>query len=163
LSRKKGSLSKAEQLEWRRAKVIEMKAKGMTQLDIARELQVSDTAIGSDVKYLRQQAKETIKEYATDHLPQQYQICLVAFDSIIKRSSEMIETSEDNRERLLALEMFRETHQRKLELLADATTIDYALGYIRSKQRQQQQREQEQGKQEQKQEEQSEEQETTVL
>jgi transcriptional regulator len=50
LSRKAGIPSKAEQLEWRRAKVVEMKAKGMTQQDIARELQVSDTAIGADVQ-----------------------------------------------------------------------------------------------------------------
>jgi orotate phosphoribosyltransferase-like protein len=104
LSRKAGIPSKAEQLEWRRAKVVEMKAKGMTQQDIARELQVSDTAIGADVQYLRQQAKDTIKEYSTDHLPAQYQLCLVAFDSIIKRASDMIDEASDNRERLQAMQ-----------------------------------------------------------
>jgi hypothetical protein len=126
--------TKAEQLEWRRAKVVELKARGMTHGDIARELQVSRTSIVSDVQYLREQAKGTIKEYATEYLPEQYQICLTALDEIIKRTFEILETSEDNREKLQAMEVFKDTHLVKLELLSNATTIDSALSYIRSKQ-----------------------------
>ena len=60
MSRKSGSQSKAEQLQWRRSKVVEMRAKGMSQADIARELQVSTASIGSDVQYLREQAKDRV-------------------------------------------------------------------------------------------------------
>jgi hypothetical protein len=129
-------------LAWRRAKVIEMKAQGMTQLEIARELQVSDTAIGADIQYLRQQAKEAIKEYVTELLPQQYQICLSALDIIIKRSFDMLNTTNDNRERLQAMQLFRDTHLTRLELLGDAQSIDSAIEFIRSKQPQQQQQQQ---------------------
>lgn len=131
------STKTGQQIEWRREKVIQMKARGMSQTEIARELQVSKQLISDDVQYLRQQAKETIKEYATDHLPEQYHICLVALDSIIKRSSDIIETSHDNREKLQAMQMYRDTHQLKIELLSNATTIDSALNYIRSKQQEQ--------------------------
>src|SRR5919198_1563590 len=110
----------------------------MTHEEIAHELQVSRQSITSDIAYLREQAKETIKEYATDHLPAQYQVCLVALDSIIKRAFEILEASEDNREKLQAMELFKDTHITKLELLSNATTIDSALHYIRNKQQQQQ-------------------------
>jgi DNA-binding transcriptional regulator LsrR (DeoR family) len=116
-----------------------MRARGMTHNEIASELQVSRTAVTSDVQYLRQQAKGTIKEYATDHLPEQYQICLTALDEIIKRAFEILETSPDNREKLQTMELFKDTHLVKLELLSNATTIDSALNYIRNKQQQQQQ------------------------
>jgi transcriptional regulator len=66
LSTKSGSQSKDEQLQWRRSKVVEMRAKGMSQIEIARQLQVSDSSISSDVQYLREHAKESIKEYATE-------------------------------------------------------------------------------------------------
>ena len=66
---------KSHQLEWRRSKVVEMRARGLSYAEIARELQVSRASIGSDVQYLRNQAKQTIKEYATEHLPEQYQVC----------------------------------------------------------------------------------------
>jgi hypothetical protein len=98
---------------------------------------VSRTSIASDVQYLREQAKGTIKEYATDHLPEQYQVCLTALDAIIKRAFDIVETSDDNREKLHAMELFKDTHLVKLELLSNATTIDSALSYIRNKQSQQ--------------------------
>jgi hypothetical protein len=71
----------------------------MSQIEIARELQVSDSSISSDVRYFREQAKESIKEYATDHLPEQYQVCLTALDAIIKRAFDILRhllTTEKN-------------------------------------------------------------------
>ena len=109
----------------------------MSQMEIAHELQVSKQLISDDMQYLRSQAKETIKEYATDHLPEQYQVCLVALDSIIKRAFDIIETADDNREKLQAMQLSRDAHLVKLELLANATTIDSALNFIRSKQQEQ--------------------------
>jgi hypothetical protein len=40
------------------------------------------------------------------------------------------------------MELFKDTHLVKLELLSNATTIDSALGYIRNKQSQQQEQQQ---------------------
>jgi transposase len=129
--------TKAEQLEWRRAKVVELKARGMSHCEIARELQVSRTSVVSDVQYLRSQAKESIKEYVTEHLPEQYEVCLSALDTILKHAFDILETADDNREKLQAMELFKDTHLVKLELPSNATTIDSALNYIRSKQQQQ--------------------------
>jgi transposase len=126
--------TKSEQLEWRRSKVVEMRARGLSYAEIAQELQVSKASIGSDVQYLREQAKGTIKEYLTEHLPEQYQVCLSALDTILKHAFDILETSEDNREKLQAMELFKDTNLVKLELLSNATTIDSALNYIRNKQ-----------------------------
>src|SRR2546430_5291545 len=118
--------------------VIEMRSRGLNQIEIAHELQVSKASISSDMQYLRKQAKESIKEYVTEHLPEQYQICLTALDRIIKHAFEISQTSHDNREKLQAMELFKDTHLVKLELLSNAITIDSALNYIRNKQQEQQ-------------------------
>src|SRR5919197_3645385 len=107
-----------------------MRARGLSHGEIARELQVSRASISSDMQYLRSQAKESIKEYVTEHLPEQYQMCLTALDVIIKHAFDILETSDDNREKLQAMELFKDTHLVKLELLSNATTIDSALNYI---------------------------------
>jgi predicted transcriptional regulator len=130
--------TKADQLEWRRAKVVEMRARGQSLGEIARELQVSRASISSDMQYIRNQAKESIKEHTTEHLPEQYQVCLSALDTILKHAFEILQTTEDNREKLQAMELFKDTHLVKLELLSNATTIDSALHYIRNKQQEQQ-------------------------
>ncbi|MFL6434845.1 MAG: hypothetical protein ACJ71O_14050 [Nitrososphaeraceae archaeon] len=57
--------------------------------------------------------------------------------TILKHAFDILETSDDNREKLQAMELFKDTHLVKLELLSNATTIDSALNYIRNKQQQQ--------------------------
>jgi hypothetical protein len=111
----------------------------LSQTEIAHELQVSKASISLDMQYLRNQAKESIKEYVTEHLPEQYQVCLSVLDTILKHTFEILQTSHDNREKLQAMEVFKDTHLVKLELLSNATTIDSALHYIRSKQHDEQQ------------------------
>jgi hypothetical protein len=112
-------------------KVVEMRTRGMSQTEISRELQVSEASISLDMQYLRNQTKESIKEYVTEHLPEQYQICLMALDTILKHAYEILETSDDNREKLQAMELFKDTHLIKLELLSNATTVDSSLNYTR--------------------------------
>ena len=132
--------TKADQLEWRKYKVVEMTARGLSHGEIAHQLQVSRASVSSDIQYLRNQAKEAIRGYVTEHLPEQYQVCLTALDAIIKRAFDILDTSPDNREKLQAMELFKDTHMVKLELLSNATTIDSALNYIRNKQQRQQQK-----------------------
>ena len=113
--------TKSELLQWRRAKIVEMRAKGMSQIEIAHEFQVSEASISSDIAYLRNQAKESIREYTTEYLPEQYQVCLIALDTILKHAFNILETSDDNREKLQAMELFKDTHLVKLELLSIVT------------------------------------------
>jgi hypothetical protein len=129
---------KSDQLEWRRGKVIELRARGLSYAEIASELQVPKTAVAEDMLYLRKRAKESIREYVTEYLPEQYQISLRALDTILKHAYEILQTSHDNREKLLAMQLFKDTHLVKLELLSNATTIDSALHYITNKQQEQQ-------------------------
>jgi predicted DNA-binding protein YlxM (UPF0122 family) len=72
-------------------------ARGTTHGEIASELQVSRTSITSDIQYLRNQTKQTIKEYVTEYLPEQYRICLAVLDAIIKRTIDILENSADNK------------------------------------------------------------------
>lgn len=137
-----------QQIEWRRNKIIEMRARGMSQIEIARELQVSKQVISLDVIYLRNQAKASINEYLTEVLPEQYQLSLAALDEILRNTYDIMTHAHDNREKLQALELYKETHMTKLELLSDATTIDHALNYIKSKQKQQEREREQQQKQE---------------
>ena len=72
------------------------------------------------------------------HLPEQYPVCLSSLDAILRHAFEILRSSHDNREKLQATELFKGTHLVKLELLSNASTMDSALNYIRSKQSQQQ-------------------------
>jgi predicted transcriptional regulator len=129
--------AKTDQIEYRRAKVIELRARGLSYQEVAEKLEVSKACINADIGHIRKEAKETIKEYTTDHFPEQYRVCLCALDTILRHAFEILQTSPDNREKIAAMELFKDTHLTKLELLSNATTIDSALEFIKSKQSQQ--------------------------
>jgi hypothetical protein len=59
----------------------------LSYMEISRELQIPKTTVGEDMLYLRKQTKETIKQYVTEHLPEQYQVCLSALDTILETST----------------------------------------------------------------------------
>jgi transcriptional regulator len=60
---------KDKEISWRRSKIIELRGYGLSQTEIAKQLQVSDASISLDMQYLREQAKNSIKEYTTEALP----------------------------------------------------------------------------------------------
>jgi DNA-binding transcriptional regulator LsrR (DeoR family) len=75
------------QVEWRRAKILELMSKGETnQSEIARILHVDRSVVCRDVAHLRQQAKKNIATYVDERLPEEYEKCLVGLNSILKEA-----------------------------------------------------------------------------
>ena len=131
--------------------MVELRSRGLSQTEIANELKISRQLVNLDMRYLRSQAKENIKQYVTEHLPEQYQICLYALDTVLKNAFVIMTKSEDDHDKLQALQLFKDTHIEKLSLLSDADTIDHALNFIKMKKSQskQQSKQQEQKEEEQ--------------
>ena len=61
-----GFKTKSEEIEWRRAKILELKSQGLDQREISQILHVSPTTITFDLQYLNKEARKTIREYTTD-------------------------------------------------------------------------------------------------
>jgi len=76
--------SQMERLQWRRNKVLELSSQGNSQSEIARILQVGLGTVSRDLSFLRQQAKNNIKKYIDERLPEEYEKCLVGFNAILK-------------------------------------------------------------------------------
>ena len=98
-------MSTKTQVEWRRAKVLEMISKGSSQTEIAGILQVDLSIVSRDVSYLRQQAKHNIKKYIDERLPEEYEKCLVGLNSILKEAWNTATNTEDKREKIQALSL----------------------------------------------------------
>jgi DNA-binding transcriptional regulator LsrR (DeoR family) len=72
-------------LEWRRNKVQELASQGYNQSEISSILQISQPTINRDITYLRQQAKDNIKKYIDERLPEEYEKCLVGLNALQKK------------------------------------------------------------------------------
>ncbi len=121
------------QVEWRRAKVLELLSKGDSQSEIAKLLQVDLSIVSRDVYFLRQQAKSNIKKYIDERLPEEYEKCMVGLNAITKEAWNTAANTEDKREKIQALSLAKECYSMKLELLTNATVVDDAIRFVSQK------------------------------
>jgi hypothetical protein len=76
--------------------------------------------------YLRRQAKENIKKYIDERLPEEYEKCLVGLNAITKKAWTTSQNTDDKREKIQALSLAKECYSMKLDLLTNATVVDDA-------------------------------------
>jgi hypothetical protein len=119
-------------IEWRRNKVQELASQGYNQSEISRILQISQPTINRDLLYLRQQAKDNIKKYIDERLPEEYEKCLVGLTAITKEAWNTAQQTDDKRERIQALSLAKECYSMKLDLLTNATVVDDAIRFVSS-------------------------------
>jgi hypothetical protein len=128
------STSVNSSLEWRRSKVLELTSQGYNQSEISRILQISQPTINRDITYLRQQAKENIKKYIDGRLPEEYEKYLVGLNAITREAWNTAQQTEDKREKIQALSLAKECYSMKLDLLTNATVVDYdAIRFVSQK------------------------------
>ncbi|MFL6328547.1 MAG: helix-turn-helix domain-containing protein [Nitrososphaeraceae archaeon] len=120
-------------LEWRRSKVLELASQGYNQSEISSILQISQPTINRDLAYLRQQAKDNIKRYIDERLPEEYEKYMVGLNAITKEAWNTAQSTEDKREKIQALSLAKECYSMKLKLLTNATVVDDAIRFVSSK------------------------------
>jgi hypothetical protein len=133
----------SQQIEWRRSQVLELSSKGYSQSDMAKKLRLDKSIISRDIAHLRIQAKENIKNYINERLPEEYEKCLVGITSIMKEAWNTSEGTEDNREKIQALSLAKDCYSMKLELLTNATIVDDVIKFIETEKKNDIQRPQE--------------------
>src|ERR1051325_11985979 len=117
-------------LEWRRNKVQELASQGYNQSEISRILQISQPTINRDITFLRQQAKDNIKRYVDERLPEEYGKCLVGLTVILREAWNTANDPEYKKEKIHALSLAKECYSMKLELLTNATVVDAAIRFV---------------------------------
>jgi hypothetical protein len=121
-------------IEWRRTKVMELLSKGESnQSEIARILHIDKSIVCRDISYLRQQAKQNIKKYIDERLPEEYEKCLVGLTAITKEAWNTSQQTEDKREKIQVLSLAKECYSMKLDLLTNATVVDDAIRFVSQK------------------------------
>jgi hypothetical protein len=107
-----------------------LQSQGHTQRQIANMLQVSNATVANDQIFLRQKAKENIKSYVSERLPEEYEKCLVGITTILREAWNTSQQAEDRREKIQALSLAKECYSMKLDLLTNATVVNDTMRFI---------------------------------
>ena len=127
---------KQQQLEWRRAQVLELASEGYTQREIAHKLQVDLAAVNRDIQFLRQQAKENLQTHIHEVVPEEYQKCMVGMKRNLKQTLEIAETAADPKVKLQARAIANDCYKYIMDLTTNEVVVTDAIKYVNQKQEQ---------------------------
>jgi transcriptional antiterminator len=116
------TVTKQQQITYRREKVLELSAQGLTQQEIARKLLVSQKTVSNDINWLKNDAIEVIKR-SREYLAFEYTKSLAVLDHIKKRAFEIADKTEEDRNKITALRLAAETEISKARLLAEGPGV----------------------------------------
>ena len=126
-----------EQIDWRRAKVLEMLSKGETnQSEIARRLQVDRSVISKDVAVIREQALDNLQHNIHERIPEEYQRCVTGMKINLKQTLEIAETGADPKTKLQARAIANDCYKYIMDLTTNGVVITDAIKYVNQQQEQ---------------------------
>ena len=94
------------------------------------KLKLSLGTVNKDLSYLREQARENIKKYVDEKIPEEYEKCLTGLNSILRESWSMSNTAVDKREKIEALKLARDCYSMRLDLLTNSSVINDSMKFI---------------------------------
>ena len=138
-------MSTKMQVQWRRAKVLELSSQGYTQSEISKSLQVDESVISRDRAYLRQGAQENLKTHIQEKLPEEYQNCMTGINQVLKICWEIVNKSRnvnndngqtvtmtDNKTVLQALALINDCNKYKMDLTTNGVVITDAIKFVQT-------------------------------
>ena len=134
------------QIEWRRAKVLELSSQGHSQREIADTIHVGIGTINRDMAYLRNEAQENLKSHIQDKLPEEYQNCMVGINQVLKICWEIVNKSRnvnnndnghtvtmtDNKIVLQGLALINDCNKYKMDLTTNGVVITDAIKFVQT-------------------------------
>src|SRR5919106_6659707 len=130
------SEAKQQQLEWRRARVLELASEGYSQREIAHKLNVDPAAVNRDIQFLRQQAQENLQRHIHEVVPEEYQKCMVGMKRNLKETLAIAEIAADPKIKLQARAIANDCYRFILEMSTNAGIVSDAMKYVTQKQEQ---------------------------
>jgi hypothetical protein len=121
--RQKIQRQQEKHIEWRRDKVFELSAKGYSQAEISRILDIPKANVCRDIQFLKKLSQEFVFDLAKD-LGFYYKGCILTMDQIQKKSWDIFNDKEvSQKDKLLALKVIKETSESKFFLLEKGPSV----------------------------------------
>jgi hypothetical protein len=124
---------KQQQIEWRRNKINELSVKGFSQSEIVRMLEIDKSAVSRDMIFLKEEAKDTIKNHIQDKLPYEFTKCISGLEEIIKEAWIVATHAEkigNNKDKLQSLALIKDTYNTKMDLLTNASLLQDSIKFV---------------------------------
>ena len=113
----------ARLIELRRAKVVELLAKGhQYNSEMGRMLAVSNDTIAKDIQFIKEQSNKTVEEFVNKEIPYHLYLCMNMYDQLMQKCATKLEQigDSDHRLSLSIIQLMRELIRDKGDLMGSS-------------------------------------------
>jgi hypothetical protein len=118
-------------IQWRRNAVLSKLARGYSQAEIAKELQLHPSTISLDVQFLRDQAQKELQTHIQEGIPLEYLRAKTGINNVLKRVSEILEQATDTKTKLECMKLLMDLYRSIMNLASDGSVIERAVKMIK--------------------------------
>jgi Holliday junction resolvase RusA-like endonuclease len=126
-------------IEWRRNTVLSKLAKGYSQSDIAKELQLRPSTISLDVQFLKEQAQQELKTHIHETIPLEYKRAKAGLDNLLKKATDMLEKVTDPKNQIQTMALLMDLYKSIMILSTDGAVIEQSMKKVQGLQSQSEQ------------------------
>jgi predicted transcriptional regulator len=119
-----------ENITLRRGRVLELAARGKSQIQIAQELGVSNSLISLDLQFIRTQAQEHLQTHIQDTVVLQWEKTMSGLQQVLQKVWDIAEHSEKTSEKLEAYGLINNCYKYINDMSTDSTIISKALKFV---------------------------------
>jgi hypothetical protein len=119
-----------ENVELRRARTLELAARGMSQIDISRSLGVDPSTTSLDLQYVRCKAQEHLQVHIQDTVVLQWEKTMSGLQQVLQKVWDIAERSDNNKEKLEAYGLINTCYKYINDMSTDSTIISKALKFV---------------------------------
>jgi IS30 family transposase len=123
-------------IEWRRNTILSKLAKGYSQTEIAKELQLHPSTISLDVQYLKERAQLELETHIKEKIPLEYTRALTGINNILKKANETLDKATDTKTQLQTMGLLAELYKSIMSLATDGGIVEQAIKTIKQMQSQ---------------------------
>jgi hypothetical protein len=122
---------KRQQLEWRRAKVLELSSHGYSEREIAERLApLAPCTVHRDLVYVRKQAQSNLEHHIHEVIPMELERCMVGIKANLKHVLEIAESVSDPRTKLQARAIATDIYKYIMDLATNGAIVTDAMNRV---------------------------------
>jgi transcriptional regulator len=118
-------------IELRRGKVLELLARGHSQSDIAKKLNVSNALISLDVQFLKEQAQRELRVHIKEVIPFEYARAVSGINDILRRAYKILDRMTDPKMQLQTMTLLMQCYGNIMSLATDGGIVQEAMKMVK--------------------------------
>lgn len=112
--------------------ILSKLARGWSQAEIARELQLHPSTISLDVQYLREAAQRDLQNHIQEGIPLEYLRSRTGMNNVLHGVSQILDKAEDTKTKLECMKLLMDLYRSLMSLATDGGIVERAMKIIKA-------------------------------